>query len=202
MEKRVSIQPGSPLKQAESFDGQELPPLVLWDGVPSSCAEGKTRSAGGKDLPRSCDLSRRTDHCHLGRVTFFYRTGRSDRSLDCEESETTEGGSPSAPTTAPARYLFHSAQIVDYVDSHVLLRPIEQPDLPIVETPSQETPLKHAEQSLLTLPQWLRLVKRQSLFKSPLPREWQSLPMDSLVELATELGLQVALLVFKCTRRW
>lgn len=184
MDKKVAIQPGSPLKQAASYLGEELPPLVLWDGK---------ETTDDISLQTSCDPSRprsRRDRS-LGRVTICLRNIPSKHSVE-SGIHGWQAGSCRRPacTATGARYSMRSAQIVDHVHSHVLLRPVEQHAS--AHTQPEESP-EHAQQSLLTLPQWLRLVRRESSCKAPLPRQWQSLPMASLAELAIERGLQVAL---------
>lgn len=56
-------------------------------------------------------------------------------------------------------------------------------------TPSQHD--QEQEQKGLTLTEWLKMVRRESSKKAPLPRDWQSLPLHRLAELAVERAFQV-----------
>lgn len=178
----MAINPGSPLRQAETWNVQELPPLVLWEAPEcrdsASSAHRSPHSSGCADGPRA--RARES----LGRVTFCIRGRRA-----CEEG----GGAQLSPDSnlqsfADCGYSIRQALIVK-VDEHILLMPIEPSELsPGGSCPSASR--ARDDSHLVTLPQWLRHVRRESSCKAPLPRQWQSLPLESLIELAIQRGLR------------
>jgi len=174
----VAINPGSPLSQAETWNAQELPPLVLW--VAPKCGPSAS-SAQRSSSPHSSDSGAdgpRAARERLGRVTFCMRGRRV-----CEKGESAQ-----RPHFSDCGYSIRQACIVN-VEDNVMLMPIEPSEL----SPGGSCPLTSRARDgslFMTLPQWLRHVRRESSSKAPLPRQWQSLPLESLVELAIQRGLR------------
>jgi hypothetical protein len=174
MEREVThLQFGSPfhlnafsVQAAEAVQDAPLGlPVVLWD-VPNGMSGGSRSGRPDELVPATTAVTSAAPaagrHSPLGCVTFCIR-GRTcgEMQPDAEDAE----------------------QIVAHAGGHCLL-------MPIACGKSDPAGNEAETAAPMTLTAWLKLARRESTRKAPLPRHWQSLSLERLAELAEERGLQ------------
>ena len=164
-------------------------PVVLWD-VPNGLSGGSRSGRPDELVPATTAVTSAAPaagrHSPLGCVTFCIR-GRTcgEMQPDAEDAEQQAPHRRTSCCTGQrlSGFSVRAARIVAHAGGHCLLMPIacEKSD-PAGNEAETAAPM--------TLTAWLKLARRESTRKAPLPRHWQSLSLERLAELAEERGLQ------------
>ena len=164
---------GSPFQVEETSEGSEKDseaqplPVILWNeptvlkctNITEERAENRERS-------------------NLGSVTIWVR----GRRMDLDEAPTSPIPKELSGTLAnPGRalmpgYSVRAARIIAFVDDNCIVVPISSPLSDSCDAINRRSSHEIQEHEPLKLTDWLKLARRESSQKAPLPRDWQYVP--------------------------
>ena len=192
----VHLQFGSPFHLNASVQAaetvQDAPPglpVVLWD-VPNGMSGGSRSGRPDELVPATTAVTSAAPaagrHSPLGCVTFCIRGQTSgEKQPDAEDAAVQQAPQRRTSCSTGRRlsgFSVRAARIVAHAGGHCLLVPIAcEKSIPAGNEAETAAPM--------TLTAWLKLARRESQRKAPLPRHWQSLSLERLAELAEERGL-------------
>jgi hypothetical protein len=169
MQRVHHIRFGSPFQVEENGEGREQDseaqplPVILWN-APAVLKCTNITEERAKNRERS----------NLGSVTVWVR----GRRMDLDETPTSPiQKEPSNPGRAlMPGYSVRAARIIAFVDDNCIVVPISSPLSDSCDGIHRRSSHEIQEREPLKLTDWLKLARRDSSQKAPLPRDWQYVP--------------------------